>query len=561
MRRNQKFRKGNKKSMSMNKKKKQKNKIEIINKKALFNRYKNKQRVEEELVKKKQLEEKLKQDQVTYTDSDEEENPFQQLVSTFSKRSQSVEINSDLEDDNSDSVSVTSAASDGNAHNIDIEKNETASNDYIHKYDTSESDEDMESDHEIANEDSSEHSNEPFLKHLQFDLDDNLLVAISSDSPNFEQTMKSWPILGNLMVSIPKPLQHLPKKQKNKIMIIDEQPCAKPGSVLIMVPFKNAAYRIVKTLIEILVPKESGQVVNKNRFEEDFTGGELVMPKKNPKPEDYELLFSGNTDDTFRLGLSLTKKTLKLYTDFYSSDIIVASPLGLRMIVGAEGEEDRDYDFLASIEVLIMDQTDVFLMQNWDHLLHILDHFHLQPKKTHNTDFSRVRSWAVNGWTKYYRYLFKITEKAIIYVNEARDICKDSIMWKSIVFAHPYGKEAFGAADPISSVESRFEFFIKEVLPKHRDPLMSHTLIFVPSYFDYVKIRNYFKREDIGFVQICEYSKEAFQNKYGGSEFNMTITTLYCKYDLHRISAILGTERTAKMMKSEKSVHMFMTGD
>lgn len=93
----------------------------------------------------------------------------------------------------------------------------------------------------------------------------------------------------------------------------------------------------------------------------------------------------------------------QLYTEFYSSDIIVASPLGLRMIVGAEGEEDRDFDFLASIELLVLDQTDVFFMQNWDHLLHVLDHFHLQPKKMHGTDFSRVRSWAVNGWARYYR--------------------------------------------------------------------------------------------------------------------------------------------------------------
>ena len=38
------------------------------------------------------------------------------------------------------------------------------------------------------------------------------------------------------------------------------------------------------------------------------------------------------------------------------------------MVIGSEGEERRDYDFLTSVEVLIMDQADVFAMQNWDHV-------------------------------------------------------------------------------------------------------------------------------------------------------------------------------------------------
>lgn len=36
---------------------------------------------------------------------------------------------------------------------------------------------------------------------------------------------------------------------------------------------------------------------------------------------------------------------------------------------------------------------------------------------------------------------------------------------------------------------------------------MTGVLIYVPSYFDYVRIRNYLKKETFTFVQICEYSK------------------------------------------------------
>ena len=47
----------------------------------------------------------------------------------------------------------------------------------------------------------------------------------------------------------------------------------------------------------------------------------------------------------------------------------MASPLGLRMIIGGEGDKERDFDYLSSLEIIIVDQMDVFLMQNWDHLL------------------------------------------------------------------------------------------------------------------------------------------------------------------------------------------------
>lgn len=79
-----------------------------------------------------------------------------------------------------------------------------------------------------------------------------------------------------------------------------------------VVPFKDSAYRIVQMLMNILLPDDKGHVMNKKRFLEEYTGNEISLPKRNPKPEDYELTFSGNTSDDFKIGITVTKKSLKV---------------------------------------------------------------------------------------------------------------------------------------------------------------------------------------------------------------------------------------------------------
>lgn len=295
--------------------------------------------------------------------------------------------------------------------------------------------------------------------------------------------------------------------------------------ILMIVPFKDAAYKIIQILINILLPEDKGNVINKNRFVEDYTGNEIVMPKKNPKPEDYELIFAGNTGDDFKIGVTVTKKSLKLYADFYSSDIVIASPLGLRQTIGADGEPERDYDFLASIELLVLDQTDIFMMQNWDHVLHVLRHLHLQPKNSHGTDFTRVRTWSLNGWARFYRQTLIFSscnlpeinavfnKNCFNYAGKAKLI--DAVAHGSIrqVFVQlPHVFHRFEAGSAAQVMDARFEFFVHKILPRQKDPLMKQTLVFVSNYFDYVRLRNYFKREDISFVQICEYSKVSLKD-------------------------------------------------
>lgn len=395
--------------------------------------------------------------------------------------------------------------------------------------------------------------------------------------------------------------------------------------VLILVPFKDAAYRIINMMISLLSPKENFNVVHKNRFVEEFTGGELTLPRKNPKPEDFEKTFVGNIDDAFRIGMAVTKSSLKLYENFYNSDIIIASPLGLRMIIGAEGESSRDYDFLSSVEVLMFDQSEIFLMQNWDHVLHIMNHFHLQPKEAHGTDLQRVRNWSINGLSKHYRQtiLFSscklpnlmaiLKNRCLSYggsVSVVNPILTGTISHVVCSLKQFYHK--LNSKTPTESIKQRFEYFINKILTQLQASSEKHVLIYVPSYFDFVCIRNYLKTEDYSFVQISEYTKpgkvaRARDLFYHGecqillySErfhfYNRTkirgiqniifyqlptiagfyselcnsiidndgctrnITALYSHYDACVLTSIVGTQRAKYMLTSEQKIHMFHSG-
>jgi len=78
--------------------------------------------------------------------------------------------------------------------------------------------------------------------------------------------------------------------------------------------------------------------MNKKRFLEDYSdSSDTSASKRSFRPDDFDKMFAGNIDDCFRIGLSIKKNTIKLYSQFYASDVIIASPLGLRTVIGTEG--------------------------------------------------------------------------------------------------------------------------------------------------------------------------------------------------------------------------------
>ena len=144
-------------------------------------------------------------------------------------------------------------------------------------------------------------------------------------------------------------------------------------------------------------------------------------------PPDFVHTFAGNSDEDFRVGLSFSRSActpgflgqrssaggagsgsgaLRLYAPFYASDILLASPLGLRRILGGEGDaaRDRDTDFLSSIEVCCVDAAEALLAQNWEHVEGIFSALNALPRAVlPGTDFSRVREWALAGAAAHWR--------------------------------------------------------------------------------------------------------------------------------------------------------------
>ncbi|KAH7148733.1 hypothetical protein EDB81DRAFT_472801 [Dactylonectria macrodidyma] len=289
--------------------------------------------------------------------------------------------------------------------------------------------------------------------------------------------------------------------------------------VLFLVPTRNSCLRMINTIRDLCEPD---QQENRKRFDESYFDRESKFG--DDRPADFRDLFEGNDDDMFRLGMKFTRKTVKYFSQFYNSDILFASPLGLRMAIGSEEDKKVDYDFLSSIEMVVVDQTDALLMQNWEHVEYIFEHLNLQPKDAHGCDFSRVRNWYLEDWSKYFRQTIIMSAFNTPELSELLRLhCHN---WAGKVRLQPEypgtlqqlgvkAKQTFSRFQS-STIEkdpdARFEYFTTAIVPSlvKRTKDASGTLIFIPSYLDFVRVRNYFANSndvnDVTFGAISEYA-------------------------------------------------------
>ncbi|XP_015082990.1 U3 small nucleolar RNA-associated protein 25 [Solanum pennellii] len=398
--------------------------------------------------------------------------------------------------------------------------------------------------------------------------------------------------------------------------------------VLILLPLASVAFRLVKRLIDLTPPKYKSNVEEHERFYREFGAGvseekededaaEISESKRSSKPSDFETLFGGNNNDHFMIGIKFTRRSIRLYGDFYSSDMIVASPLGLITKIGeAELYKDKNVDYLSSIEVLIVDHADVILMQNWSHVNTIVEQLNRIPSQQHGTDIMRIRQWYLDGQAPFYRQSIILSshinpdinglfnhhclnhEGKVKLASEYKGVLPKVVLQIRQIY------ERFDVNTAEDADDARFDYFTKKVFPKIKDSTQGGIMLFISSYFEFIRVRNFLKSQEASFCLLGEYTEQSDISRARGWFFdgkkkimlyterahfyhrykirgiqNLIIyslperkefypevvnllqgsacTVLFSRFDQLRLERIVGTAASKRMVTSDKGVFVF----
>lgn len=408
--------------------------------------------------------------------------------------------------------------------------------------------------------------------------------------------------------------------------------------VLILLPLASIAFRAVKRLVQLTPVTHKVNVEYLDRFSDEFGSEDInstdrkhelsnnvlnngnSKPQKSSKPSDYQTLFGSNNNDHFMIGIKFTRKSIKLYSDFYSSDIIIASPLGLATKIGAaEFDKDKDVDYLSSIEVLIIDHADVISMQNWSHVNSIVEHLNHIPSKQHGTDVMRIRQWYLNGQAQFYRQTILLSSflnpdmnslfnhQCLNYQGKVKLVTVYKGVLPKVLLQARQIYERFDTVSITDADNARLGYFTQKVFPRIKDSIEGGTMIFISSYFEFVPIRNFLKSQNSSFCLLGDYTKQSdisrarvkffdgrrkmmlyterahFYHRYKirgikkliiyslpeRKEFyteivnmledseDMSCTVLFSRFDKLRLERVVGTSHAKRLMSSDKGIFVF----
>ena len=288
--------------------------------------------------------------------------------------------------------------------------------------------------------------------------------------------------------------------------------------VLILVPYKKHARIILEELISIFSNNNWKGITNKKKFKDEYSEFDSM-------------------DDCFRMGINISffENKMKLYSPFDESDIILASPLGLKLATPSDNDKtfknNKVYDFLSSIEIFLMDFSEVFIYQNMEHLNEILSFLNKPPKNNQNiVDINRIKEVYANNYGEYLRQNIIISHFKCLDIDVSINDISKNINGK-VLFDGPYEnqtelikKEFSEKYNNMNSknyeiryefkilrdlkgeddYDEKFNYFTKNIWQNLYESFEKHTIIFISSTFDYLRLKSFFKQKSKSVCYISE---------------------------------------------------------
>ncbi|KAG6780177.1 hypothetical protein POTOM_013031 [Populus tomentosa] len=285
----------------------------------------------------------------------------------------------------------------------------------------------------------------------------------------------------------------------------------------------------------------------------------------------------------------------------------------------AKRDKEKDVDYLSSIEVLIIDHADVIAMQNWAFLTSVLEQLNCIPSKQHGTDIMRIRKWYLDGHARFYRQTIVLgcyanpdinasfNRQCVNYQGKVKLICQYKGVLPKVSDQVRQIYQRFDADSVAEADNARLDYFVQKVFPKIKDSDEGGVMLFISSYYEYVRLRNFLKSQNASLCLLGDYAEPRdvtrmrnwFRNgekkimlyterfhfyrryKIGGvrnlivyslperKEFfpevvnmlegadDMTCTVLFSQFDQLQLERIVGTASARRMITSEKGVFVF----
>ncbi|KAH0479651.1 MAG: uncharacterized protein KVP18_004947 [Porospora cf. gigantea A] len=300
---------------------------------------------------------------------------------------------------------------------------------------------------------------------------------------------------------------------------------------LILTPTRHHCKVYVDNFLNLWPQKK---VSGRQRLKREFGSNDAV---DESRPVDWGHLFEGNADDDGIVGIQVRDTNLQLFSAPLESDVLVATPLAVRRLIGAEGELRRNYDFLSSVEIVVVDLADALVMQNWGHVEEVFKVLNVRPQSLGSVDIRRIKESVADGGAGALRQTillskYRQVEHSALFSRYCRNrrgyvslatwaygLLNTDDKYKTLkthgVMHSFIGAQCRSPSTLIDDFRSYFvQNFLKGLHPRLRDR-NENVLLVMPSYPDYLCLRKTLKsdRHCVGYRVIHEHSSLSSSNQ------------------------------------------------